>query len=428
MKLARLLHGLAVGAALTGLPACSATTQPSTRPAAVESDPNSATIQPRTPPAQAASASGDAALIQRIGDAMTPSDAVAAYGAAAASKADPRVAEQAYVRRMVEFGLPEMAEVQADDLTRRTPDDGLAWAVSAFMSARRGSNDAALNQIAAAAEHAPTDAFVLRTAGQLLAWYDTRADRGALSDTARYSAVAVRARLRDVPGYDRAYRAALDEYARMMQDQALASDAAAPPATQNGALPATVPSTQTGQTYAPVPMPSALPPESYSTPSPYYYGGSEYYDTGVTPYYYTNPYAYDGCAYPYEPWWPWAYYGWWWGPTIIIDHCDFEHHHHHGFDSHDFIHDDFRHHHDDFLHPRHGPGDHHQGMRDGPMSVRPGPGMPLPVRPSPRIAAPHRGFHGMPSHPAGPAPVPPGIGPAVAAPMPPAPGRGGIAR
>src|SRR5438552_17364191 len=57
-----------------------------------------------------------AAVTVPIHDAPDPSAAIEAYGRAVASGHDQMAAESAFVRRMVDFGLPEMASSQAKDL------------------------------------------------------------------------------------------------------------------------------------------------------------------------------------------------------------------------------------------------------------------------------------------------------------------------
>ena len=52
--------------------------------------------------------------------------------------------EQVYLRRMVELGTPQLAESQAKDLVERDEQDGLAWAVLAYVSGTRGETEQAL--------------------------------------------------------------------------------------------------------------------------------------------------------------------------------------------------------------------------------------------------------------------------------------------
>jgi predicted Zn-dependent protease len=98
---------------------------------------------------------------------------VQAYATAIGAEPGSVAAESAYLKRMIELGVPAMAEAQAQDLMLRDPNNGQAWAVAAFVNARRGDTPAALGQIATASKRAPDDLFVQRTAGEVLAWYDT---------------------------------------------------------------------------------------------------------------------------------------------------------------------------------------------------------------------------------------------------------------
>ena len=78
------------------------------------------------------------AAIQAIQQAPDPSAAIAAYGSGiAVAPNDPKLYE-AYVTRMVDMGLPEMAFHQAQTLTALQPDSGIGWGVQAYVSARRG--------------------------------------------------------------------------------------------------------------------------------------------------------------------------------------------------------------------------------------------------------------------------------------------------
>jgi hypothetical protein len=162
-----------------------------------------ATTQPATP-------TGAAAAIAQASD---PSAAVAAYAKALADEPNSNLAiESAYVRRMVDFGVPEMAEAQAQDLVLRDPNNGLAWATLAHANGRRDQTTAALGQIETAVERSPDDAFVQRTAGQLLAWYDTQSPGPVLPDAVERGIPAMRDALRGRDAYVQAYQLAHDAY------------------------------------------------------------------------------------------------------------------------------------------------------------------------------------------------------------------------
>src|SRR5437016_1920880 len=72
-------------------------------------------------------------LLQSLRSAPDPSSAVNAFADAKAVEPGNITFEKAYVAKMVEFQLPEMAEAQARDVSNRDPADSLSWAVLAYM-------------------------------------------------------------------------------------------------------------------------------------------------------------------------------------------------------------------------------------------------------------------------------------------------------
>ena len=126
-----------------------------------------------------------AAAIQAIQQAPDPSATVAAYvNGAAVDRNDPKLSE-AYVARMVDLGLPELAFHQAQTLTTLESNNGLAWGVIAYVEARRGNMAEAISAINLAGQFAPDNPLVERTAGEIVAWYDVKADKATLSENAR---------------------------------------------------------------------------------------------------------------------------------------------------------------------------------------------------------------------------------------------------
>src|SRR5262245_61898690 len=117
------------------------------------------------------------AAIQAIQQATDPSAVISAYANAfAIDRNEPKLYD-AYVARMVDLGLPELAYHQAQALTTLQSNNGLAWGVVAYVDARRAQMPEALSSIILAGELAPQNKFVQRTAGEILAWYDARADQ-----------------------------------------------------------------------------------------------------------------------------------------------------------------------------------------------------------------------------------------------------------
>ena len=132
------------------------------------------------------------AAIQAIQQAPDPSATVAAYvNGAAVDRNDPKLSE-AYVVRMVDLGLPELAFHQAQTLTTLESNNGLAWGVIAYVEARRGNMPEAISAINLAGQFAPDNPLVERTAGEIIAWYDVKADKAAVSENAQHGLATIR--------------------------------------------------------------------------------------------------------------------------------------------------------------------------------------------------------------------------------------------
>ena len=152
------------------------------------------------------------AAIQAIEQAPDPSAAVAAYvNGAAVDRNDPKLSE-AYVARMVDLGLPELAFHQAQTLTTLESNNGLAWGVIAYVEARRGNMAEAISAINLAGQFAPDKPLVERTAGEIAAWYDVKADKATLSESARNGLTTIRGLLEKRPEFANAYETAKKAY------------------------------------------------------------------------------------------------------------------------------------------------------------------------------------------------------------------------
>src|SRR5215471_9001682 len=130
--------------------------------------------------------------IQAIKQAPDPSAVIGAYANGfAVDRNDPRLCE-AYVSRMVDLGLPEIAYHQAQTLTTLQSSNGLAWGVVAYVDARRGQMPEAIAAINLAGQFAPDNKFVQHTAGEVVAWYDFKADKTQLPESVREGLIKVR--------------------------------------------------------------------------------------------------------------------------------------------------------------------------------------------------------------------------------------------
>lgn len=248
---------------------------------------------------------GNNAAIQAIQQAPDPSAAVAAYanGFAIDGK-DPKL-DEAYVARMIDLGLPEMAYHQAQTLTTLDSRSGLGWAVVAYVDARRAEMQDALSAIILAGQFAPDNKFVQQTAGEILAWYDVKADKTQLPPNTKEGV----ARLHHLFDANVAFTSAYQTATKAYQTQSSSA-----PAPTQGEL-------YNGQ--APPPYSTATAP---LTPPAYAYY-PDYYGWGP------------GWVQP-APWWWWQPAGFFFGYSFcpfgtffVFD--DFHHFHNHSFHHHD---------------------------------------------------------------------------------------------
>jgi hypothetical protein len=274
--------------------------------------------------------SGGAAAIAAIQQAPDPSAAVAAYANGfAIDRKDPKLYE-AYVARMIDLGLPEMAYHQAQTLTTLDSNNGLAWGVVAYVDARRSQMPEAISAINLAGQLVPDNTFVEHTAGEMVAWYDLKADKINLPISAKDGVAKMRGLMGKHPTFIEAYNTAKAAY----QSQAnaptgssgpssqLTPDQAAPPQYQPTPNVEAVPSEPVAPQALPAPLvPQAdysadpIAPLGYadSAPPPVYYADSypSYYDTGLD--FYSD----------WGPGWiaptPWC----WWEPCGFWNGCSF---------------------------------------------------------------------------------------------------------
>lgn len=122
-----------------------------------------------------ATASGSDGLIESIRTAPNPSSTIEAYSRGlAAGRVDAVALQRAYVVRMVDLGAPELADAQAHDLLKRGAADALIAGVAAYNDAARGNAHGAVENLKLALTYSPRDSFLLRTAGQVVAWSDSQ--------------------------------------------------------------------------------------------------------------------------------------------------------------------------------------------------------------------------------------------------------------
>ena len=154
----------------------------------------------------------DALAIQAIQQAADPSAVATAFAnGIALDRSDAKLYAE-YLARMVDFGRPELAYRQAQALTILQPGNGLALGVVAYLDARRGRMADAITDINLAGQFAPGNRFVAHTAGELLAWYDLKADQTTLTEKANHGVARIRALLAKQVAFAGAYDTACKAY------------------------------------------------------------------------------------------------------------------------------------------------------------------------------------------------------------------------
>ncbi|MFB3890909.1 MAG: hypothetical protein ACE15C_02670 [Phycisphaerae bacterium] len=170
------------------------------------------------PAARTAQDDNTAAMVKAINSAQDPSAAVQAYADAMAGGRKDLKVQRAYIRKMVDLGSPEMAYSQALTMVALDPNNGLAWAVIAYVSARKGEAAAALSNISLAAQNFPDDPFIQRTAAQLIAWYDSK-PHPELAEGVKLLVARLRARMVNMPVYAQAYKETMAAYNELTKQQ-----------------------------------------------------------------------------------------------------------------------------------------------------------------------------------------------------------------
>ena len=111
------------------------------------------------------------------------------------------------------LGAPEKAYWPAQVLLGLDPQNPYALSLVACGEAQRGNPTEAIKDIQAALQKLPGDPFVLRTAAQLAAWFDSEADPAFLPDAVKKAVAKIKQDLAVSPAFANAYKAAMAAYA-----------------------------------------------------------------------------------------------------------------------------------------------------------------------------------------------------------------------
>jgi len=157
--------------------------------------------------------------VQALRSAKDPSAAIAAFSGGLAVDARSVELHEAYLRRMVNFGMADATSLQAKTLVELDADNGLGWAVIAFVNAQRGQIEQSISAMVKAVRKLPDDRFVLYTAGQLLAWYDHAPGPLAITQAARNTLEEFRRDLSGSKAFAAGYQATRDALVEQQADE-----------------------------------------------------------------------------------------------------------------------------------------------------------------------------------------------------------------
>ena len=152
------------------------------------------------------------AFIRAVAEADNPRAAMSAYARGCAIDRNKAELHDAYMKRMLKFGLPKIAYYPARVLVRLDPNNSLAWGVVGYMHGKRGELVEAFSATIRSLEKRRDDPSVLHNAGQLAAWYDNEPDLPKVSDRTRRSLAQMKKELLASKPYSSAYKTIKSAY------------------------------------------------------------------------------------------------------------------------------------------------------------------------------------------------------------------------
>ena len=208
-----------------------------TQPALGTAKPGEAgSTRPDSPQAAPATPAAMVPFLQAIREANTLSAAAAAYTGGCGIDRQNVELNRAYLRRLLQLGQPQAANVPAMILVNQSAADGLAYGAAGYCSGRQNDLPRALLYTVKAADAVQDDSSIQNNLGQLAAWYDYAkgyklppADqktldklKAALASSAAYTAAYKTVK----DGYDKQADANVDKQRRIASAEAEVKDAA----------------------------------------------------------------------------------------------------------------------------------------------------------------------------------------------------------
>ncbi len=161
-----------------------------------------------------------ALLVRLVKSAQSPSDAASAYARANAMRPRSVALHEAYLKRMLKFGLPQVAIYPARALLSMDPEHGLASAVVGYLHGTKGELAASFEAHVVALRKLPDNPSVLNNTGQLAAWYEHTPDPPPVAAATRRWLEAILPALAEQPAYVRAYDRVVAAFKRQAEARA----------------------------------------------------------------------------------------------------------------------------------------------------------------------------------------------------------------
>lgn len=175
------------------------------------------TSAPASQPVTTRPAEKLAALLRAIRQAAHPGEVISAYARGCAIDRLNAELQNAYMRRMLQFGHPLIAYYPARVLVRIEPKNGTAWGVVGYVYGKRSKLRDALVATVRAAGRCPDDPSILHNAGQLVAWYEGQGEPPKLPAATERLAERLRKPLSQREPFSRAYEKIKAVYAERDQ-------------------------------------------------------------------------------------------------------------------------------------------------------------------------------------------------------------------
>ncbi|HOD81005.1 MAG: hypothetical protein BWX88_00948 [Planctomycetes bacterium ADurb.Bin126] len=118
----------------------------------------------------------------------------------------------AYMRRMLKYGMPQIALYPARVLVNVDPQNGMAWGVVGYMHGKKEELVEAFHATIRAAQYEGEDPSILHNAGQLVAWYERSPDTPRVSDAARRILTVIRPSLAKQEAFTKSYTEMCEAY------------------------------------------------------------------------------------------------------------------------------------------------------------------------------------------------------------------------